>query len=247
MTPRTSRAGAPPVSGIGAQPAELFTLGAALRAAATDFYFNSWRLAPANVVWGLSFVAVIVLAAVWTPGFALIPLLAIPLVGIYRMAAIAVRGEGLRFSDFGSGIAHFWREGVLVGVASSLLAVVFTTNIIVGLQAASPLGWLFGALALYADIGLAMLLVAFWPILVDPMRGGLSLRRRLWLAAMVNLWRPGRMAGLTILLFVLLVISAVFFAALLTISVAYLSLVTARYVLPIADRVEGRTAGHDPV
>jgi hypothetical protein len=246
MTTRTSRAGASPAIGIGAQPAELFTLGAALRAAATDFYFNSWRLAPANVVWGLSFVAVIVLAAVWTPGFALIPLLAIPLVGIYRMAAMAVRGEGLRFSDFGSGIAQFWREGVLVGVASSLLAVVFTTNIIVGLQASSPLGWLFGALALYADVGLSMLLVAFWPILVDPMRGGLSLRRRLWLAAMVNLWRPGRMAGLTILLFVLLVISTVFFAALLTISVAYLSLVATRCVLPIADRVEGRTAGHDP-
>jgi hypothetical protein len=242
MTTRTGRAADPIVESGVARPVDLPSLGAALRAAATDFYFNSWRLAPANVVWGVSFVALLVVAAVWLPGFALTPLLVIPMVGISRMAALVVRGESVGFSDFAAGIVAHWRQALLVGAASTLLAAVFTTNIVIGLQAASPAGWLFGTLALYADIGLAMMLTAFWPILVDPSRPGLPLRRRLRLAAMVNLWRPGRMAGLTILLVAVLAISAVLFAPLLTISVAYVSLVATRYVLPLADRLEGRTA-----
>jgi hypothetical protein len=241
-----SRTQEPIAGGIVARPIAVPSLGGALRAAAADFYFNSWRLAPANVVWGISFVAVIVVTAVWLPGFALAPLLAIPLIGIYRMAALVVRGDGVRFSDFWSGMAVHWRVALLVGVASTVLAIAFTTNVILGFQAASPAGWLFGAFALYGDIGLAMMLVAFWPILVDPSRSGLSLRRRLRLAAMVNLWRPGRMAGLTLLLTALLAVSAVFFAALLTISIAYMSLVATRFVLPLADLVEGRTGGPYP-
>jgi hypothetical protein len=210
-------------------------------------YFNSWRLAPANVIWGISFVALVVAAAVWTPGFLLLPLLAIPTAGLYRMAAIVVRGEGLRFSDFFTGMTAFWRQALLIGAIGVVLAVAFTSNVVIGLQAASPAGWVFGALALYGDIGLAMLLSSLWPLLVDPARGGRPLRDVAWLAAKVVLWRPGRMAGLTALLAALLIVSTILFAALLMISVAYASLVATRFVLPLADRLEDHAPVAPPV
>jgi hypothetical protein len=48
------------------------------------------------------------------------------------------------------------------------------------------------------------------------------------------------MAPVTLLLAVVLVVSTVFFAILLTAAVAYGSLVACRCVLPIVDRLEGR-------
>ena len=71
------------------------------------------------------------------------------------------------------------------------MLVVFATNMVLGLQLGGPVGWLFSALAGYATLGTAMGLVAFWPILADPRREGWSLGRRLRLALLVNLARPG--------------------------------------------------------
>jgi hypothetical protein len=222
-------------------------LGSVLRTAATDFYFNSWRLVPANLAWGLSLVAVVVLTAMWPPAIVLLPFLAIPAAGIARMAALVARGQSLGFSDFGSGVTRSWREALVVGAAAALLAIVFTSNLVIGLGSGNPAGWLFGAFALYGDIGLAMMAVATWPILVDPMRDELPLARRLRLAALVILAWPGRMAGLTLLLAVLMIVSTIAFAAALMVSAAYSSLVAARYVLPLADRFEERaSAGPRP-
>jgi hypothetical protein len=224
-----------------AETPALPSVGNAFREALNDFYFNSWRLAPANVAWGIGLIAVLALGVTWIPALALAAALAIPTAGIFRMAAIAVRGDGLRFSDLGAGMARFWRPALVIGAGSLVLAVVFSVNMVIGLEAPGPAGWLFGALALYGNVGLAMMLVAFWPILVDPRRADRSIRDCLRLALLVNLARPARMAVVTILLGVILVISTVFFAILLTAAVAYVSLVATRCVLPIADRIEGRT------
>ena len=48
------------------------------------------------------------------------------------------------------------------------------------------------------------------------------------------------MAGLAIVCGVVLIASAIAFAALITISVAFVALVACRYVLPAADRLEAR-------
>jgi hypothetical protein len=221
------------------------SLRSAAREALSDIYFNSWRLAPANVAWGLALIAVVVLAVLWLPAIGLVAVLALPTVGIYRMAAIVVRGDGLQFADFGSGIAKFWRPAIAIGAGSLGLGVVFTVNAIIGLRAEGLGGWLFGVLALYGDIGLAMMLTAFWPILVDPQRADRSVRDCLRLALLVNLARPARMAAVTIFLTAILLVSTVFFAVLLTAAIAYSSLVATRIVLPIADRIEGRPIG-DP-
>lgn len=218
------------------------SIGSAMREAARDLYFNSWRLAPANLVWGVAFIVVMFLGLAFLPAFVLVALLVVPLVGIHRMAALIVRGEPASFSDFTSGMRHFALPALATGAGATVLAVVLTTNVLFGLAAGNPIGWLISGLALYGLIALAMLLVAFWPILVDPRREAEPVRRRLWLAAVVVIGRPGRLLGLTAIIVALLAVSTVLLAALLIVSVAYVALVAARYVLPLSDVLEERLA-----
>lgn len=217
-------------------------LGTALRAAASDLYFNSWRLAPANLVWGVGFVVVVLLGLAFPPALALVAVLAVPLVGIHRMAALIARGEPASFSDFVDGMRRFAGAALAMGACATVLAVVLTTNVLFGLASGNPIGWVISGLALYGLIGLAMLLVAFWPILVDPRREEQPVRRRLWLAAVVVIGRPGRLLVLTTVIVVLLAVSTVILAALLIVTVAYVALVAARYVLPLSDVLEDRIA-----
>jgi hypothetical protein len=218
------------------------SLAGALRASLRDFYFNSLRLAPANLVWGIAFVVVLLVGVNVPPAFALIPVLAIPLVGIHRLAALIARDEPADFGAFWAAIRDYGASAFAMGVGSTVLAVVLTTNVFIGLQVGGPIGWFLSAMALYGDVALAMLLVAFWPILVDPRREGLSVRQRATLAGVLVIGRPGRLLALTTVVGVILGVSAVLFAALITVSLAYVSLVSARYVLPLADQTEARLA-----
>jgi hypothetical protein len=81
---------------------------------------------------------------------------------------------------------------------------------------------------------------AFWPLLVDPERAGEPLGNRLRLALTVIFVAPARYAGLLLVLAVAIIASTVLFAALLTVTVAFTALVMCHYVLPLADRLEGR-------
>lgn len=216
------------------------SLRGALRQAFTDFYFNSWRLAPANLVWGLLFGAFVIAGPLTVLGAVLLVLLAIPLAGLHRMAALLARDEPATFSDFVGGMRRYAATALTVGVGALLLAGVFTTNVIVGLQAGGPFGWFMSAMALWGDVALGLWLVAFWPILVDPRREGLGLRRRLALAGLVVIGRPVRMFLLTAVVAAILAVSVVLFAAILLVSVAYVSLVASRYVLPLVDELEAR-------
>jgi uncharacterized membrane protein YesL len=163
---------------------------------------------------------------------------------MHRIAALIVRGDSVGFADFLSGMRRYFLPALGLGTVAWLLALVFTANAFIGLQQDNVVGWLFSAFALYGDVGLVMYVVAAWPILVDPLREELPVRRRLWLAAAVILTRPVRMLMLTAVIVALLLASTLLFAALLTISVAYVSLVATRYVLPAADRLEGRPTVH---
>jgi hypothetical protein len=223
-----------------AGPFEVPALGSVMREAASDVYFNSWRLGPANVIWGLMLVGLVVLAAVWPPALVFVPILGIPGIGLARMAVLAVREGTLGFSDFRTGIARWWRRGLGVAALGAALAIVLTTNAVAGLGSPDPIGWLIGILALYGDIGLAMILVTAWPLLVDPEHAGRSALDCLRLAGLIALWRPARVAGLTLALAVILVASTILFAVLLTVGVAYANLVAARVVLPLADALEAR-------
>ncbi len=216
------------------------SLRSALRQAVTDFYFNSWRLAPANLVWGVLFAAVLLAGPLTVLGAVLLVLLAVPLAGLHRMAALLSRDEPATFSDFVGAMRRQAAPAVLVAVGALVLAGVFTTNVVLGLQAGGALGWFMSAMALWGDVALGLWLVAFWPILADPRRDGLGLRRRIALAGLVVIGRPVRMFVLTAVIAVILAVSVVLFAAILLVSVAYVSIVASRYVLPLVDELEAR-------
>jgi hypothetical protein len=216
------------------------SLGGALRTALRDFYFNSWRLAPANLLWGAVLVAALIASPTSLLGLALLVALAVPTAGIYRVAALIARGEPAGFSDFLDGMRRLGAAGALLGLGAAALAYVFTTNVFVGLGADNPLGWLTTGLALWGLVGLAMLLTTVWPVLADPQRDGVGVRSRLTLAGLVVIGRPGRVLALTVVALIAIAVSTVLFALLAMVTIAYLALVSCRYVLPLADGVEAR-------
>ena len=214
------------------------SLRRALRQALTDFYFNSWRLAPANLIWGIGLVVALLAGINTVIGLAVLVALAVPVAGLHRMAALIARGEAVAFSDFVDGMRRYALPALAIGSLAALLTLVFTTNVLVGLGSGDPLGWVISALALHGLVALAMFLVAFWPILVDPNRESLGLRARLALTGLTVIGRPLRLLALTAVVGLVLAVSVPLFAALMIVSVAYVSLVASRYVLPLVDELE---------
>lgn len=216
------------------------TIAGSLKSAAGDFYFNSWRLVPANVIWGALLLIVLVLGGVWLPLLGLVFLLAVPAAGMYRLAALIQRGEPVAFTDGLAAMLRFAGPALLIGISATFAVVVFTADIAIGLSSGGIAGGVFAILGAYADLAIVMYLVVAWPIVVDPRREQTSLGGRLRLAFFVVAARPGRIFVLTLVIGAITLISTVLIVTLLTVSVAYVSLVATRYVLPAADRFEGR-------
>jgi hypothetical protein len=216
------------------------SIGRAVRQAAVDFYFNSLRFVPANAAWAVLALVVLFLAVAWPPAIVLGVLLAIPVVGLHRMAALLARGEATSLSDFVDGMRRFGVAATGIATGAAILAFILTTNMVVGFGSGEPIGWFLGATALYGDFALAMFLVAAWPILVDPKHESARLRRKLQLAGLVVIGRPGRLFLVTTIVVVVLVASIVILAGIVLVGVAYVSLLATRWVLPVADELEAR-------
>lgn len=217
-------------------------LGAAIRTALSDFYYNSWRFLPANLIWGAT---VVILWIGWTatPVFVLLtPILAFPTAAIFRMAVLVERGERVSFWD---GLA-VWRTTfgpiLLLGVAITGCTAVFLANITLGLSSGGGFGW---SITTFAGWGLAVTwLVAWaaWPLLLDPARADRPARERVRTAGLLVLARPRRMIALGAVLAAILIVSTLALVALLTISVAIGALIATRVVVPAADRLDERMA-----
>lgn len=219
------------------------TLGRALRSAASDFYFNSWRLVPANLVWGTVFITILIAASI-VPGLALLtPLLALPTVGIFRIAALITRGHNVSFWDGLAAWREYFAPTILLGVGLAGCATVFATNVVLGLASDNAVGWTLSTLAFWGLVATWVFGWTAWPMVVDPARRDEPIPARLRVAVLLVLAHPVRMLALGALLAVLLAASAVAFAALVSISVAFSALVACRYVLPAADRLEARLGG----
>jgi hypothetical protein len=153
-----------------------------------------------------------------------------------------VRGGDVSLSD-GLGA---WREvglaAVVVGAISLIAGLVMLANLIGGLQSGDILGVAFATLAAWGLVILAIWLSAFWPILGDPDRARHGLRGNARTAAYLVLAHPVRIGSLAALLAILYVASAIAFAALVTVSLAFGAMVASRFVLPAADRLEAQIA-----
>ena len=199
------------------------------------------RLVAANVVWGAAVALVAVVGLVWPlGGLVLTPLLAVPTVGIFRLAALIVRDGHASFRDAVAAFRDYAVPAILLGLASVVAGLVLGTNALVGLTQGEPVGWFIGTLATWGLVALWSGAIVAWPIVVDPQRAGVTLGRRLRLVGLLLLAHPGRFAVLGIVIALIAVISAVLLAALLTISVSFIALVVCRYVYPMADRFEAR-------
>jgi uncharacterized membrane protein YesL len=231
------------VTGIAA-PRPAPTIRAALRDAFGAFYFNSWRLVPANLAWGAGVIA-LYLIALASPVLALLalPLLALPTVGVWRLAALAVRGEPVALSDAFEAWRSFAAPAVAIGIAAVASAAILGTNVAVGIATGTAFGWALATLAGWGLAVIGLLLLAAWPLLVDPWRSDVPVRGRLRVAALLVLAHPVRIAALGLVVLALLVASTIAFAALVMVSIAFVALVDSDVVLPAADRLEARLDG----
>ena len=231
-----------PRAGRPSPPSSGPSLGGAVRAAVTDFFFNSWRVVPLNVAWGVVFLLALGLGVLVHPllGLVALCLTAVPLAGLARLAARATRGLGVNLSDAAQPIRARPVAVLLAGVAFVASFAMLTVNLVAGFALGNALGWAFATAAGWGLATGACVACTFWPLLADPERDGASAPAVAKLAAVLVLAHPFRIGVLAVLLVVLLAVSTVAFAALVSVSVAFALLVAARYVLPAADRLEAR-------
>lgn len=212
-----------------------------MRQAAVDLYYNFSAFIPANVIFGIGFIVVIAAVATspvgWIAVIGLVPLTA----GLMAQATTLVR-DG--HTDLGAFVAVLRRPWLVLGLGIAQLAAgaVLVVDLSVGAALGMPVG---GVLVVSAVYGLAVLwayAVVAWPIVLDPSRQDDTLAVRLRLAAKLLVARPVRTAGLAAVVGIFLVIATVAIAAIVMFALALAWLVTARYVLAAADRLEGRPA-----
>lgn len=220
-------------------------LGAVFRASLTDYYFNSMRLVPTNVAWGVGVILIIVIGLAWPLGaLLLIPILALPTAVVFRVAAIVVRGEP--WSGLREVLGSTRRElpAILaLGAAFMATGIILATNVLTGLGQAAPLGWILATLAGWGLVALWCGTIVAWPLIVDPLRAAKPIRERLRLAGALLLLHPLRFGALGLAVAVIVAVSTVLTAAILTVSVSFVAVVACRSVYPAADRLEIALAG----
>ena len=215
-------------------------LWATLRAATVDFYYHSIRLVVANLVWGAGFFVVWSLTVAGAPTLAVVlaPLLAIPWVGIVRLAAFISRGDDVVLSDAFGAYRRYFVPALAAGAVTTLAVVMLGSNVLIGLESQGPIGWAIATLAAWGLVLLGLVSIAFWPLLVDPRREGRSLLATARLAALVVLANPVRFGGVGLVVAVVGVVATIAAAAIATFALAWIALVACRVVLPLADRLD---------
>jgi hypothetical protein len=184
---------------------------------------------------------VVAVATLVSPlGLLLLPVLAVPAAGMFRVATRIARGDAVSFWDAADAWRADLRPTLGIGAAMVAAALILTGNVAIGLGGASPIGWALATLAGWGLIALWLFAWTLWPILADPRRAGRPTTERVRLAALLLLAHPVRIGALGLTLGVFLVASTVAIVALVTISAALSALIASQFILPAADRLEAR-------
>jgi len=210
-----------------------------LREAASDFYFHSWQFLGANLVLGALGLGFLIgsLASPW--GLPLVVLLVLPTAGIMRMATRLNRDFHTDLGDFAEVVRRPWPI-LGVGLVQLAITVVLLVDILIAAAWRSWPGTLLLVGALYALLLLWVYALVAWPLLLDPERDADGVRSRLRLALVVLVAYPVRFGLFALLMGALLMLATVAIAPIITFAVGLVWLAIARYVLPVADRIEGR-------
>jgi hypothetical protein len=204
------------------------SLGGSLRAAAVDFYHQSWRLAVFNTVLSAVALLIVYLTIFVSVALAVLMLLLGPLAGALMHCTIRLAQEDeLRFRDGLTGLGLHWRRGL--GLAAIILVV--TVAGVIALRFYGSERWLLTILVADVLAVFAVLQVFVWPRAIAQRESSL---RKVHAEALADfLARPLSAFGFGL---VLLVVNALGIAAgvmpFLTLTIAYSFLATAHFVLP---------------
>ncbi len=206
------------------------TVRSALRAALVDTYQFSWRLFVLNTALSAGVVLIVVLVSAFPLVLFVAPLVTGPLAAALVHSVITlIREQELHLSDAVAGVRRFWKRGLVLGGISGLvllfgvLAVTFYAS---ERHRVLPLA----VLAVYVvAIALLVLLVAWLFAIADPKDSVAVAFRR---ASSLMLRSPTRMLVFGAALFLVNLAGAVTVVPILTLTLAYSFLATARLVLP---------------
>ena len=196
---------------------------------------------PVNVIWGAALLLTLALTFIYPLGALLcfIFVLPFPTAGLFRLGALIQRGQPTTLSD-----ALAWRSFARRALGAGLVVggstIVLGFNVLLGLNSLDAPAWAFATAAFWGLIIVWLAAAAVWPLLFDPLRANEPATALVRLGLTVILARPLPFLALSAALVVVLVVSTILFAALVTISLAYVALVLSAYVIPAADRIEGR-------
>jgi hypothetical protein len=202
--------------------------GGALRAAAVDFYHQSWRLAVFNSVLSALVLAMLYLTLFVHPAFAILAvLLGPPAASLMYCAVGLAQDDELRFRDALTGLRLLWRRGLALAVV--ILLVVWLG--VIAFRFYGSERWLFSVLVGDVLAVFAVVQLLAWPRAVRyPER---PLYRVFGDALSDFLTRP--MATFVFALMLLIVNALGVVAAVmpfLTLTIAYSCLAAAHFALP---------------
>lgn len=215
--------------------------GAVVAPTVRDLLEHPIPLIAANVTWAV--VAVVAwIAWLVSPvvGFMASVLLAWPAAALAGVAGRVVRGASVGVHD-----AFRWpvtRAAVLLlGVAAAAAAAIAIVDLAAALARDDLLGAALATIAAWSLVGLGVLACVVWPLVGDPVRVALSTRALLRLAITVAFLHTLRVVLAVLGSAVLITVSAVLIAPLLTVAMGIVALLLCRVVLPLADAHDPRT------
>jgi hypothetical protein len=206
------------------------TVRSALRSALVDTYNFSWRLLVVNTALSVAVALVVLFVSTFPLVLFVAPLVAGPIVAALAYCVVTlIREQEFRLSDAVAGIRRFWKRGFVLGGIFGLLLLLGTLAVAFyssERHRVLPLA----VLAVYVVVVAALILLVSWLFAIaNPERGvGDALRR----ACLLALHAPTRMLLFGTALFLINLLGAVTVLPLLTLTVAYSFLATARLVLP---------------
>jgi hypothetical protein len=206
------------------------TVRSALRTALVDTYQCSWRLFVLNTVLSGGIVLIVVLVSAFPLVLFVAPLVTGPLAAALVYSVITlIREQELHLSDAVAGARRFWKRGLVLGGISGLvllLGVLAVTFYGSERHRVLPLA----VLSVYVvAIALLVLLVAWLFAIAEPEDSVADALRR---ATSLMLRSPARMLAFGAALLLVNLAGAVTVVPILTLTIAYSFLATARLVLP---------------
>jgi hypothetical protein len=215
------------------------SVGSALRSALGDTYRYSWRLLVVNSAVSAVVCAVVLVVSAFPLVLLVAPVFAGPVAAaLVYCVVVLVRDGSFELNDALYGLRRFWRQGFALGAlfgAALLLGALAVTFYSSAEHRAVPLA----VLSVYVVAIACLILLVAWPLAIsEPERGLGDALRSAWLLA---LHAPLRLFMLGAVLLVINVAGAVTVLPLLTLTIAYSFLATARVVLPVPNLEEATT------